>query len=94
VAEARIVLGAVSMQPLDAADAAAALVGKRLTDDVIAAAADSAARLAKPMDNTDFVLHWRKKVANSFVTHALREIRGDDMADVRRRIARHELVDA
>ena len=43
------------------------------------------------MDNTDFTLHWRKRVAAAFVTYALREVRGDDMRETRRRIARHEL---
>ena len=42
------------------------------------------------MDNTDFTLHWRKRVAAEFVTYALREVRGDDMSEARRRVARHE----
>ena len=59
----RIVLGAVASSPQAADEAAASLVGKRLDDEAIEAAAASAARLAKPMDNTDFTLHWRKRVA-------------------------------
>jgi hypothetical protein len=47
--------------------------------------------VAKPMDNTDFTLHWRKRVAAEFVTYALRELRGDDVRALRRRIARHDL---
>jgi len=91
VEEARIVLGAVSMRPLAAEAAAAHLIGKKLTDDTIAQTAEMAARLAKPMDNTDFALHWRKKVARSFVGYALRELRGDDVSDLRRRVAHHDL---
>ena len=49
-------------------------------------------KLAKPMDNTDFTLHWRKRVAGEFVTWALRELRGDDMRAQRLRIARHDLA--
>ena len=58
----------------------------------IAAAADQCFHDAKPMDNTDFLLHWRKKMTRSFVTYALRELRGDDMSQERIRTARHELL--
>jgi hypothetical protein len=44
------------------------------------------------MDNTDFVLHWRKRVTREFVTYALRELRGEDMRDVRRKVGRQDLV--
>jgi len=90
VQEARLVLGAVSMRPLSAAAAADLLVGRKLSNETVAEAADSAARLAKPMDNTDFALHWRKKVAARFVTYALREVRGDDVRELRRQVAHHD----
>jgi 4-hydroxybenzoyl-CoA reductase subunit beta len=88
----RLVLGAVASQPIDVPGAVATLVGRRLDDDAIAAAAAAAAQPAKPMDNTDFSLVWRKRVARDFVTYALRELRGDDMRDVRRKTARQLLV--
>ena len=44
------------------------------------------------MDNTDFVLHWRKRVTRDFVGYALRELRGDDLSETRRRIQQHQLV--
>ncbi len=91
VESARIVLGAIASSPLDAQSAADVLVGQRLTDDVIARVAEDAAQPARPMDNTDFTLHWRKRVIRDFVSYALREIRGDDMRDVRRRVARQML---
>ena len=59
-----------------------------LTDEAIAAAADAAARVAKPLDNTDFDLGWRKRVTRDFVTAALRELRGDDMREWRRKLSR------
>ncbi|MDP3773578.1 MAG: FAD binding domain-containing protein [Gemmatimonadales bacterium] len=74
VLEARVVLGAVASRPLIVPEAAT-LVGKRLTDDVIATFAEQASRLAKPLDNTDFELGWRKKVAKSYVVGALKELR-------------------
>jgi 4-hydroxybenzoyl-CoA reductase subunit beta len=89
---ARIVLGAVASRPMLADKAGASLHGKKLTDEAIADAAVRAAKLAKPMDNTDFTLHWRKRVASEFVTYALRELRGDDMTETRRRIARWDLT--
>ncbi len=85
---ARIVVGAVASSPLDVPAAAAQLVGQPLTDDTIARAADAAAVCARPMDNTDFSLHWRKRLAREVVVYALRDLRGDDMREVRRRMAR------
>ena len=92
VVEARIVLGAVASRPLEVPAAASRLAGHPLDDDRIAAAADDAYALAKPMDNTDFELVWRKKVVRSLVTSALRELRGDDMREARTKLARHPLI--
>jgi 4-hydroxybenzoyl-CoA reductase subunit beta len=91
VEDARIVLGAVASRPMDASASAAELVGGSLTDEMIAAAADRAAQLSKPMDNTDFSLIWRKRVTKTFVAYALRTLRGDDMRAERLRIARQLL---
>jgi 4-hydroxybenzoyl-CoA reductase subunit beta len=88
VQDARIVLGAVASRPVEAPNAAAALVGHALTDAAIANAAERAAQPARPMDNTDFTLVWRKRVTRDFVTYALRELRGDDMRAVRRRLSK------
>jgi 4-hydroxybenzoyl-CoA reductase subunit beta len=88
VEAARIVLGAVSSWPVDAPAAAAGLIGQRLTDPLIAEAAERAAQPARPMDNTDFQLVWRKRVTKDFVTYALRELRGDDVQVLRRRVSR------
>jgi 4-hydroxybenzoyl-CoA reductase subunit beta len=89
---ARIVLGAVASCPVEAADASASLVGDGLTDRAIEQAAEMAARPARPMDNTDYSLVWRKRMTRDFVTHALREVRGDDMREVRRRVGRAPLL--
>jgi len=92
VEAARVVLGAVASRPIEAPQAAAALVGQRLTDEIIANAADLAAQPARPMDNTDYTLHWRKRVTRDFVLYALSELRGDDTRHLRRRVARQELL--
>ena len=64
------------------------LKGKTLSDEVIAHAAELVANRAKPMDNTDMDLYWRKEVTDDFAGYALRELRGDDMRETRLRIAR------
>ena len=76
VEEARVVLGAVASHPV-VVDATA-LVGRHLSDQAIDAFADAASFYAKPLDNTDFALGWRKKVARVYLSGALRELRGDD----------------
>ena len=91
VEAARIILGAVASRPIDARAAATAVIGQRLTDDVIAHAAETASKPAKPMDNTDFDLTWRKRVMKDVVTYALRELRGDDVREWRRKISRQIL---
>ncbi len=91
IEEARIALGAVASRPFLADKAAAGLVGKKLSDDVIAEAAAAVASRAKPMDNTDLDLYWRKEVASAFAGYALKELRGDDMRATRTRIARQSL---
>jgi len=88
VEDARVVLGAVASRPVEAPAAAAALIGGALTDAAIANAAERAAQPARPMDNTDFTLVWRKRVTRDFVTYALRELRGDNMDAIRKRTAR------
>src|SRR5712664_1571459 len=79
VEDARIVIGSVASRPLVADDARRFLVGRALNSETIAEAAALAARIAKPLDNTDFDMSWRKRVTTEFVTYALRELRGDDM---------------
>ncbi|MEJ7809659.1 MAG: FAD binding domain-containing protein [Gemmatimonadaceae bacterium] len=71
VASARIILGAVASYPLEIPEAAAAIVGTRLERGSIAAAADAAYRPAKPMDNTDLTLAWRKEMVRVYVRRAL-----------------------
>jgi len=90
VEEARLVLGAVSSRPL-LTKAGEMLIGKKLTDELIAEVGEKASSAAKPMDNTDLDLYWRRDVVSAFVGYALREIRGDDMRAARMRIARQAL---
>ena len=92
VVDVRVVLGAVASRPVESERAAAILRGQEITDEAIAETALAASEVAKPMDNTDFDLVWRKGMVRTLVSHALHEVRGDDMRARRRQIARQELL--
>jgi len=84
VEDARIVIGSAASRPLMAAESARLLLGRELNADSISEVATLAARIAKPLDNTDFDMSWRKKVTAELVSYALRELRGEDMSTERR----------
>jgi len=75
VGAARVVIGAVGSYPIVSEAAATALVGHALDDDTIDAAARAAAKPAKPLDNTDFTIGWRKDMVAVYVRRALKELR-------------------
>jgi 4-hydroxybenzoyl-CoA reductase subunit beta len=74
--DARVVLGAVASTPREAPEVARVLVGERLTAETIARAAEAAARPSKPLDNTDLVYHYRKRMTRVYVARALRALAG------------------
>jgi 4-hydroxybenzoyl-CoA reductase subunit beta len=74
VETAKVVLGGVAPAPLEISDAAGALVGKVLNQESIAAAAEAAYIRARPLDNTDFVMNWRKQMARQYTIRALTEL--------------------
>jgi 4-hydroxybenzoyl-CoA reductase subunit beta len=88
IEEARIALGAVASRPFLVDKANQFLKGKKLTDEVIEEASRLVASRAKPMDNADLDLYWRKDVTAAFAAYTLRELRGDDMNEARLRTAR------
>jgi 4-hydroxybenzoyl-CoA reductase subunit beta len=71
VTSCRIVLSAVASHPLEAADAGEFMVGKRVDEESIRAAAEIAARPAKPLDNADLSHFWRKRMVRVVVEQAL-----------------------
>src|SRR5437899_9919693 len=71
VESCRIVLSAVASYPLEATAAGEFLAGKRLDHDVIQAAADLAARPARPLDNADLTHFWRKRMVRVVVEQAI-----------------------
>ncbi len=77
VERADLVLNAVGPAPVRCRAAEQALLGRALTDDAIEAAADLAGGGAKPLDNTDFMPSYRKKMIRVHVRRALAALRGD-----------------
>ncbi len=71
VAGARITLGAVASHPVEATEAAAQLIGQKLTPELISAVAMAAAKKAKPLDNADLTINYRKQVTPIYIRRAL-----------------------
>lgn len=69
--DARITLGAVASHPVEATDAAALLVGQHLTPETIDKVATLAAKRAKPLDNADLTMNYRKQVTTTYIRRAL-----------------------
>lgn len=71
IADARITLGAVASHPVEASEAAARLVGQRPDAALLEEVAALAAKRAKPLDNADLTINYRKQVTPVYVRRAL-----------------------
>ncbi len=71
VTDAKIILGGIAPAPIEVTDAQIRLIGTPLAADNIEAAADIAYNKARPLDNTDFVMNWRKQMTRVYVRRAL-----------------------
>jgi 4-hydroxybenzoyl-CoA reductase subunit beta len=80
VNDARIVLGGIAPSPVEVKEAQAALVGGSFDAERIHAAAEAAYVKARPLDNTDFVMNWRKQMAREYTIRALEDLRLVDAA--------------
>lgn len=74
VRDARVVLGGVAPAPLEVEAAGRALVGGHLDGERMRAAADACYLRARPLDNTDHLMNYRKQMARPFVLRALQEL--------------------
>lgn len=72
---ARLVLGGVAPAPIEVSDAERALIGAPLDQERMNAAAEACYVKARPLDNTDYVMGWRKQMARPFVIRALEELK-------------------
>ena len=77
VTRASIVLNAVGPAPVICEAAANALIGYELKDETIHEAMLLAPKAAKPLDNTDHMPSYCKKMIKVFVKRALEAVRGD-----------------
>src|SRR5437588_1777016 len=75
ITDAKIVLGGIAPSPIEVNEAAQALIGQPLNEDQIQAAAEAAYVKARPLDNTDFVMNWRKQMARQYTIRALEALR-------------------
>src|SRR5438094_2472513 len=75
IADARVAITALSSRPIIIDAARAALIGTRLEDEAIAAAADAVHTTARPMDNTSGTLSQRKRASRVLTERALRALR-------------------
>ena len=78
VKNARLVLGGIGPSPVEVKEAGEALIGQPLDDDRIQAAAEAAYVKARPLDNTDFVMNWRKQMTRQYTLRALQELTSMD----------------
>jgi 4-hydroxybenzoyl-CoA reductase subunit beta len=75
VTDAKLILGGIAPSPVEVTEAGAALIGQPLDSEHIQAAAEAAYVKARPLDNTDFVMNWRKQVTRQYTLRALEELR-------------------
>jgi 4-hydroxybenzoyl-CoA reductase subunit beta len=75
ILDAKIILGGIAPAPLEVREAAQALIGAPLSRERIAQAAEACYVRARPLDNTDHLMNWRKQMTRPFVTRALDELK-------------------
>ncbi|MGZ6142313.1 MAG: FAD binding domain-containing protein [Myxococcales bacterium] len=75
IESASLFIGGTGSRPESADAAAKFLIGRLLRDEeTVREAGRLAAQVAKPLQNTDFSLTWRKRVAAEYVSRALRSL--------------------
>ena len=74
--DARVVLTAVASAPKVIMEATALLQGKKVTQELIDAVADAAAKAAHPLDNADLDYWYRKRMAKIYTQRALAQVAG------------------
>lgn len=75
VRDAKLVMGGVAPAPMEVKEAQEALIGGELDAERMERAAEVCYTRARPLDNTDFLMYWRKQMARPFVLRALEELK-------------------
>src|SRR5579859_1583639 len=83
VASCRIALSAVASHPLEVAAAGDYMAGKRIDEETVRAAAELAAKPARPLDNADLAHFWRKKMVRVVVERAILQATSTDDSTVK-----------
>lgn len=76
-----VVLTAVASAPKVITEATTLLQGKKVTQELIDAVADAAAKAAHPLDNADLDYWYRKRMAKVYTQRALAQVAGIKLAD-------------
>ena len=74
VEHARIVLGGVGSHPMEMPQAEQLLLGNKITPPLLEEIAQAVFQPARPLDNTDYHLFYRKRMTAVFVKRALAEL--------------------
>ncbi|HEY9403021.1 MAG TPA: hypothetical protein VIQ24_10025, partial [Pyrinomonadaceae bacterium] len=70
-------LGGIAPAPMEVKEAQDALIGAPLDAERIRAAAEACYVKARPLDNTDFIMNWRKQMTRTYVMRALEALQND-----------------
>jgi CO/xanthine dehydrogenase FAD-binding subunit len=73
---ASVVLTAVASAPKTITEATTLLRGKKITQELVDAVADAAAKAAHPLDNADLDYWYRKRMAKVYTQRALARVAG------------------
>jgi len=74
IEHAKIVIGGVGSRPFEMTEAENLLIGQKPVDEVLEAVGDAVFKPARPLDNTDYHLFYRKRMAPVYVKRAIREL--------------------
>jgi CO/xanthine dehydrogenase FAD-binding subunit len=74
ITDCKIVLGGIASHPVEFDEAAALLKGQKPTPELIEQVAQTVFGPARPMDNTDYQIFYRKRMAPVYVKRALLEL--------------------
>jgi 4-hydroxybenzoyl-CoA reductase subunit beta len=77
VKDAKLILGGIAPAPVEVKAAQEALIGGPLEEERMRAAAEACYVKARPLDNTDFIMNWRKQMTRTYVMRALEALRND-----------------
>jgi CO/xanthine dehydrogenase FAD-binding subunit len=77
VKDAKLILGGIAPAPVEVKEAQDALIGAPLDAERIRAAAEACYVKARPLDNTDFIMNWRKQMTRIYVSRALESLQGE-----------------